>query len=268
MEIIGHRAATGRPRHPGGAAALAAALAGPADRVELDVYAFGGRLVVAHDQREAARPGGLTFDQALGLLGPSDRGLLADIKGAEVAGRLGRAIAERGLGRRTIVCGALDQVELACRDSDATPAWTLPTGRGWSIRGIDAVHGGGFGAVRRAGFDDPDQTPSAVRPDAVPRAPAGPLGWVTRRSLRRVQRAAVAGLEAGRCEVICVEERFVTPDLVGGVHRAGGRLLAWTVDDPAAARRLAGLGVDGLITNEPDLLAASVPAGSAQWSDG
>jgi glycerophosphoryl diester phosphodiesterase len=35
------------------------------------------------------------------------------------------------------------------------------------------------------------------------------------------------------------------------VHGAGGRVIAWTADRPAQIRRLAALGVDELVTNDP-----------------
>jgi glycerophosphoryl diester phosphodiesterase len=38
--------------------------------------------------------------------------------------------------------------------------------------------------------------------------------------------------------------------MVDAVHARGGRIVAWTVDDPATIRRLAALGVDGLCTND------------------
>ncbi len=38
------------------------------------------------------------------------------------------------------------------------------------------------------------------------------------------------------------------------VHDAGLKLLAWTVDDPKVARRLASAGVDGITTNRPQWL--------------
>ncbi len=47
--------------------------------------------------------------------------------------------------------------------------------------------------------------------------------------------------------------RTVTPALVQTVHRLGRRVYAWTVDDPGLMRDLLGMGVDGLITNRPDL---------------
>ncbi len=43
----------------------------------------------------------------------------------------------------------------------------------------------------------------------------------------------------------------VTADFARAARRAGLRLFVWTVDDPAEARRLRALGIDGLITNRP-----------------
>jgi len=44
--------------------------------------------------------------------------------------------------------------------------------------------------------------------------------------------------------------------LVASIHAAGGRVIAWTVNDPEAARRLSDLGVDGICTDVPRLLGA------------
>jgi glycerophosphoryl diester phosphodiesterase len=38
--------------------------------------------------------------------------------------------------------------------------------------------------------------------------------------------------------------------LVDAVHARGGRIVAWTVDDPSTMRRLAALGVDAICTND------------------
>ena len=46
--------------------------------------------------------------------------------------------------------------------------------------------------------------------------------------------------------------------LVGEVHAAGGRVVAWTVNDVAAGRRLAGLGVDALCTDVPGEMRAAL----------
>ncbi|MCK2217773.1 glycerophosphodiester phosphodiesterase [Actinomadura sp. ATCC 31491] len=45
-----------------------------------------------------------------------------------------------------------------------------------------------------------------------------------------------------------------SPAYVRRVHALGMRLLAWTVDSPSTMRRMLSYGVDGIITNRPDVL--------------
>lgn len=47
----------------------------------------------------------------------------------------------------------------------------------------------------------------------------------------------------------------VTPRLVATVHDAGKKLNVWTVDDPKRIESLRELGVDGIVSNDPRLLA-------------
>jgi glycerophosphoryl diester phosphodiesterase len=53
-----------------------------------------------------------------------------------------------------------------------------------------------------------------------------------------------------------------TVDLIGPVvnvaHLLGRRVVVWTVDDAARMSELAGIGVDGIISNRPDLLIATL----------
>jgi len=48
--------------------------------------------------------------------------------------------------------------------------------------------------------------------------------------------------------------RVISPQLIETVQAAGGRLFAWTVDDPGRMQELREMGVNGVTTNYPDLL--------------
>ena len=47
---------------------------------------------------------------------------------------------------------------------------------------------------------------------------------------------------------------IVTPEFIATAHAAGLEVHAWTIDDPDEMRRLLTLGVDGIMTDRPDLL--------------
>jgi glycerophosphoryl diester phosphodiesterase len=46
---------------------------------------------------------------------------------------------------------------------------------------------------------------------------------------------------------------IVTADAVAAVHATGGRVLAWTVNTRTGIERMAALGCDGVITDDPRL---------------
>lgn len=50
--------------------------------------------------------------------------------------------------------------------------------------------------------------------------------------------------------------QLVNRSIVRAVHHAGFRVHVWTVDHPAAMRRMVRLDVDGIITDDPDILSA------------
>ncbi len=55
-------------------------------------------------------------------------------------------------------------------------------------------------------------------------------------------------------EYVIPEQRLVSEQFVHEVHSAGRRLFTWTVNDPKAMQRLAGWGVDGIISDDTKLL--------------
>ncbi|PXW94117.1 glycerophosphoryl diester phosphodiesterase [Sphaerotilus hippei] len=52
------------------------------------------------------------------------------------------------------------------------------------------------------------------------------------------------------CTAVILEHSLIDPALLQRLHHAGLRVLAYTVNDPDAAERLLGWGLDGLITDE------------------
>jgi glycerophosphoryl diester phosphodiesterase len=53
--------------------------------------------------------------------------------------------------------------------------------------------------------------------------------------------------------------------VIGRAHELGVRVVVWTVDDPATMRSLLDAGVDGIITDRPDVL-REVLIGRGQWT--
>ena len=62
----------------------------------------------------------------------------------------------------------------------------------------------------------------------------------------------VAPARAAGARTLWQVQDLIDVPLVAQIHDAGMQVIAWTVDRPFDARRLAALGVDGLCTNEPD----------------
>ena len=52
--------------------------------------------------------------------------------------------------------------------------------------------------------------------------------------------------------------RVVSPTFVRHAHEAGLEVQVWTVDEPADIRRLLDWGVDGIISDRPDVAAETV----------
>jgi glycerophosphoryl diester phosphodiesterase len=60
------------------------------------------------------------------------------------------------------------------------------------------------------------------------------------------------------CRAVHPKWSTLTETWIGEIKAAGMACLTWTVNDPDAAKRLAGWGVDSIITDAPDLIAAAL----------
>ena len=211
--IVGHRGAPAlAPENS--PAGFRAAIAAGAGAVEVDVRRGPGReLVLAHRRRAARRGRPVRLEEALDLL-------------AEAAYR---------------EVGLLLDVKEAGTEAEAAAA------------------------VRAAGFLG--RTVACGREVAVLRAlaeaePALPRAW----SLKRARHAAAAGLGSARrdvpgavaealrlrlCGAVSVHRSLATPPLFEVARRGGGEVYVWGIDRPSEARRLAALGADAIVVDDP-----------------
>lgn len=99
-------------------------------------------------------------------------------------------------------------------------------------------------------------TSMGPRSAAVLWAGSRPAGW----PLRPLTRAGVAQVPARRGRFRVIDRRFV-----GLAHRRGLEVHAWTIDDGVEMACLLDLGVDGLVTDRPDVL-REVLRSRGQWN--
>jgi glycerophosphoryl diester phosphodiesterase len=197
------------------------------DMIEFDImpYPRTGQLVLAHDPRVAREGDPPTLEEGLRhLAGPRFAGVQfdVDLKSLGYEADVVDALREHAMFDRSVICSQIV-------DSLATLRAAAPDARiGWSVPHLK---------------NDPFRNP-------MMRIPATIVGATYRELLPR--RAAEA-IRSGFAQALMAHWRLITPRLVRAVQGEGGQLFVWTVDDAAQLRRLADLGVDGLITNDPRL---------------
>ncbi len=230
MKRIGHKGAD--LIAPGNTqASFDAALEAGVDMIEFDVLSERpdgtGRLLLAHDYRDARRPGVLELEEGLAHFAGetyADVELDVDLKLAGYEERVLDALREHGLLDRTIISTMEAPSLRAVRELE--PGVRL----GWSVP-----------KVRRDLLGSP-----------WTRYPAYAMARIGREILPR--RAAMA-IRRGRIDAVMCHWALVTPRLARAVASAGGELYVWTVDDPARIAALERMGVTGVITNDPRLFA-------------
>jgi glycerophosphoryl diester phosphodiesterase len=227
-----------------------------ADGLELDVrLARDGEPVVCHDA---------TLDRTTDATGPVAAWSVADLAAVDAGFRFrgpsgdwpyrGRAVRVPRLrevlaryGQRPLILELKDtEVELA----RAVVRLLAETGAGVGVC-IGSFHLPVLREVRRL----------------APAVPTGAAGWEVRMALYR----SWVGWPAHGVpyRALQVPERraalrVVSPRFVRAAHRAGAVVQVWVVNEPDRIRRLLGWGVDGIITDRPDLAAGVV----GEWTGG
>jgi glycerophosphoryl diester phosphodiesterase len=218
---------------------FAAALASGVDMIEFDVlseYPDGsGRLFLAHDYDDLRERRALTLEQGLEHLASETYravGLDVDVKLPGYGKRVVDSLRDFGLIERSLVSS------MYLEDLDVMRAAEPALRFGWSVP-----------KIRR------DYTTHALT--ALPAFAV--LVWLRARLPWRAR----AALRQGRVHAIMAHWRVVTATLVAAVAEAGGELYVWTVDDPALIAKLSAWEVAGIITNDPRVFSATVPAPGA-----
>ena len=232
-------------------ASFAAAVALGVDLVELDVLALRpGPLVVAHSDRldeithgvhegrigerslEALRelaPEVPTFDEALAWFAEAapEIGIHVDLKLRTGVAEVAAAIEGHGVAGRTVVSAFHGDVlrEVARASSRIRIGFTYPDDR--------------FGISRRQALWPLVSLGLSALRASVP--------WRVERLLARADATA-----------LMLNQALVTSRTVESAHALGVPVLAWTVDRPADVVRVIDAGVDGVITNDPGMLAATL----------
>ena len=214
--VIGHRGAAGVvPENT--LASLEAAVRAGADIVEFDV---SPGLVLAHSPGETPADA-ITLEHALDYLRATTVGVHLDVKLGGYERDVVAVLRAHGLEDRALVSTALPRVgrELA-RAAPALPrAIGYPRDRlGVSrFRWPSAMTAPGAGALR------------AAVPLRIPLL------------LRQAQATALA-----------LHHTLCSRTSVAAAHRSGAAVLAWPVSDAAGALRMADLGVDAIVSDDPE----------------
>jgi glycerophosphoryl diester phosphodiesterase len=190
------------------------------DMVEVDVVALAdGTLLLAHDP-PAARGDLLTVDEALAFLASREVDVLLDVKRPGYERTLIEAVRHHGLVERTLVSSCypgtvrlVGELEPGLRRGLTYPFDRLGVS---SRRFLSPVVAAGLRAMRTT---------------------------LPRRIARLLTRADAS--------VATLNYAVISAAVVRTCHARGVQVLAWTVDDAAVAGRLAELGVDGIISNDP-----------------
>jgi glycerophosphoryl diester phosphodiesterase len=220
--VIGHRgAAAVAPENT--VASLEAAVAAGVDVVEFDISP-GLRLGHSPDELPDEE---LRLDDALELLKPRGVGLHLDVKERGYEAEVLAAIRRHGLGDRAY-----------CSTAFAASARRL------AGQGVPVAIGYPRDRLGISGFRWPEpltRSGSAALRQAMPARVPLLLRWA-------------------RAEALSLHHTLCSPAAVRAAHRLGAPVLAWTVNDPEGVRRVTSAGVDGIVSDDPEMTVATLLA--------
>lgn len=213
---------------PNTAEGFLAAKAAGADGIELDLIAVqGGAVLVAHDLGDAtSRPDALALDQLGDLLAREPLAgspVLFDLKSTGTERALSAAMIGAALAPRAII-------------STTEPAILKALGLA---------------------------APAATRSQTFPRSRRDPNRHAISRSFARARRPSVRlmmpalvarAAQSRHLDAVTVHHELATPALRRLTLRLDIELLVWTVDDASRAAEMIDLGVDAIITNDPEMV--------------
>lgn len=214
--VIGHRgAAAVAPENT--LASLQAAVRAGADIVEFDV---SPGLVLAHSSGEMPADA-ISLDSALDYLRGTGVGVHLDVKLGGYEAEVVRALRAHALDNRALVSTALPHVgrELARAAPGLPRAIAYPRDR----LGVSRFH----------------------LPSAPVRASAALLRGAVPLRIPPLLRQAQA-------TVLALHHTLCSEAAVAAARRSGAAVLAWPVSDAAGALRLADLGVDAIVSDDPE----------------
>jgi glycerophosphoryl diester phosphodiesterase len=220
--VIGHRgAAAVAPENT--LAALQAGVAAGADLVEFDISP-GLRLAHSHDERPAQQ---LHLDDALALLAGTAVGLHLDVKLPGYEADVVAAVRRHGLSERALVSTGF--AVSSRRVAALAPG--LPVAIGYPRDRLNASSLPWPRPLERAG--------AAALRSAMPARVPVLLRWA-------------------RANALSLHHTLCSSAAVATAHRLGAPVLAWTVNDPAGVRRVTNAGVDGIVSDDPEMALATL----------
>jgi len=249
--VIGHRgAAAVAPENT--VASLEAALAAGVDAVEFDI-APGLRLGHSLDELPEEE---LHLDDALELLKPSGVGVHLDVKETgyeeEVLAAVRRFLNARGYLEvetpmmQPLAGGALARPFVTHHNALEERAYFS------TAFAVTARRLAGHGLPVAIGYPRDRLGVSSIRwPESLTRAGAA--------SLRQAMPARIPVLlRWAHADTISLHHTLCSAAAVRVAHRFGAPVLAWTVNDADGIRRVAAAGVDGIVSDDPEKVVATL----------